>query len=95
MSQTFTELEIAESESIVGRWMVVLYNDEVHTLDEVITILMLATACDVDEAAIETWEAHNFGKAPVHFATKEECEGAAAVISSIGLKTTVSREWED
>ena len=49
----------------------------------------------VEEAEIETWEAHTYGKAPVHFSSKEECERAAGVIATIGVKTEVAPEWDD
>lgn len=78
-----------------GRWMVVIHNNDSNSMDEVIDIVMSATGCDVQEAAIEVWEAHTYGKAPVHFASRTECEDAASVISSIGVKTEVTPEWED
>jgi ATP-dependent Clp protease adaptor protein ClpS len=77
-----------------ARWMVVIYNNEINTLDEVIAILLDATGCTAEEAAIETWEAHTFGKASVHFASRNECEQVATMITSIGIRTDVSPEWE-
>lgn len=77
------------------RWMVVIYNNDTNSFDEVILAVMRATGCDEEEAAIEVWEAHTYGKAAVHFGSKEECEKAAKVIAAIGVKTTVSREWEE
>ena len=75
--------------------MVVIFNNEINSFDEVILALIQATGCDLEEAEIEAWEAHHYGKAPVHFADKEACLDAAAVISSIGVKTEVSPEWQD
>lgn len=75
--------------------MVVIFNNQTNTFDEVILALMRATGCDKAEAEIEAWEADHYGKAPVHFATKAECEQVASVISSIGVKTEVLPEWED
>jgi ATP-dependent Clp protease adaptor protein ClpS len=72
---------------------VVIHNNETNSVDEVVNILMIATDCDLEEAMIETWEAHHFGKANVHFAAKPVCEEAAQVISSIGVKTEVQPEW--
>jgi ATP-dependent Clp protease adaptor protein ClpS len=97
MSHTVLEPEISGSGpgNRDGRWMVVIFNNETNTLDEVMDALMRATGCDVDEAAIETWEAHHLGKAPVHFADKSECDEAAAVIAAIGVRTEVVPEWED
>lgn len=95
MSRTFLAPDVIERGTLTGRWMVVIYNNDVNTVDEVIAILMRATGCSVDEAAIETWEAHTFGKAQVHFAGRTECEVVAAMIGSIGVKTEVRPEWED
>jgi ATP-dependent Clp protease adaptor protein ClpS len=56
---------------------------------------MRATQCDEEEAFIEMWEAHTFGKAAVHFAGREECDKAAVIIASIGVKAEVMKEWND
>ena len=78
-----------------GRWMVLIFNNDLNSVDEVVQILMVATNCDVQEAFMEMWEAHTFGKAPVHFAARQECEQVAGVISSIGVRTRVQKEWEN
>jgi ATP-dependent Clp protease adapter protein ClpS len=75
--------------------MVVIFNNDTNSMEDVVEVLMRATGCDIQEAYIETWEAHTFGKAPVHFSAREECEEAAAEISAIGVKTEVCPEWED
>lgn len=77
------------------RWMVVIFNNDTNTVDEVQTILQLATGCDEEEAYIEMWEAHTFGKASVHFAGKDECESVAEIIRSIGIRTEVTQEWPE
>ena len=78
-----------------GRYMVVIHNDDITPYDAVISVLIAATGCDRQEAEIETWEAHTYGKAPVHFSSQEECEVAARVIASIGIKVNVLKEWDD
>lgn len=95
MSQTLLQPELSDAGTTRGRWMVVIYNNETNSFDEVILALMQATGCDVEEASIEAWEAHHYGKAPVHFAGKSECDETAAMISRIGVKTEVCPEWED
>lgn len=87
--------EIVETPAGTGRWMVVLFNNDHTAFDEVVSILMRATGCSANEAFIETWEAHHYGKAPCHFAERTECEVVAAMISSIGVRTQVRREWEE
>ena len=75
--------------------MVVIFNNDHNTMNEVVMILMTATGCDLEEARIETWEAHHYGKASVHFASKEECETVAETISSIGIQSEVTQEWPE
>ncbi|HTQ11837.1 MAG TPA: ATP-dependent Clp protease adaptor ClpS [Fimbriimonadaceae bacterium] len=95
MSQTAVDPKVDGPGIETGRWMVVIYNNDVTPFDMVIIVLMRATGCGAREAEIEAWEAHTFGKAPVHFSSKEECEKAAVIISSIGVKTEVCPEWND
>lgn len=70
-------------------WLVTVYNNEENTYDEVITILMIATGCDLEEAEIETWEIDHLGKSVVHQAGREECENAASIIAKIGIRVEV------
>jgi hypothetical protein len=77
-----------------SRWMVVILNNETNSMDEVIAVLVAATGCTIEEAAIEAWEAHTYGKASVHFASKPDCAVAASIIESIGVATNVVPEWE-
>ena len=95
MSHTLIKPLETDSTKVDGRWMVVIFNNDHNSMDEVISVLMRATGCGAEEAAIEMWEAHTFGKAPVHFAGRDECLSAAEVISSIGIVAEVSKEWAD
>ena len=95
MSHTLLEPEILGTDVGAGRWMVVIYDNDSNSMGEVIEILMIATGCTEQEAGIEMWEAHTFGKAPVHFAGKSECDEAAGIIGSIGIRTEVALEWND
>ena len=95
MSQTLEAPRIDGPDIGTGRWMVVIYNNDHTDFDTVIQALVRATGCDRQEAEIEAWEAHTFGKAPVHFSSKQDCETAAGVIRAVGVKTEVSPEWND
>lgn len=89
-------LPVSEDSGVkTGRWMVVIFNDDHTPYEAVIQILLIATECSLEEAQTETWEAHHFGQAPVHFAAKDECERVADIIGRIGVKTEVRKEWED
>jgi ATP-dependent Clp protease adapter protein ClpS len=95
MNHTVLQPEKTLSPTHVGRWKVTIFNNDTNSVDEVVFVLMRATGCDQSEAEMETWEAHTFGRAPVHFAKEAECRQAAQVIASIGVKAEVAREWED
>ena len=75
--------------------MAVIFNNDTNSMDEVVEILMVATLCDLEEASMEAWEADAFGKAPVHFASHDECVRICGTLGTIGLKTEVSKEWKD
>lgn len=96
MSQTVLNPEILDSNSIgSGRWMTVIFNNDTNGMDEVMLTIMQATGCDAEEAYCEMWEAHTYGKAPVHFASRAECEEVAKIISRIGVATEVTLEWQE
>ncbi len=67
-------------------WIVTVYDNPDNTYMEVITILMLATKCDAEEAQIETWEIDNLGQSIVHSDTEENCLDAAKIIATIGIR---------
>ena len=84
-----------ESPAIEDRFKVLIFDNDVTPFDAVVRVLMESTGCDVEEAYIETWEAHHYGKAPVHFAGEPACHAVAAIIGSIGVQTEVTKEWND
>jgi ATP-dependent Clp protease adapter protein ClpS len=94
MNQTQLAPETTDT-NLSGRWMTVIFNDDHTPMDLVVLTIMVATRCDATEAEIETWEAHHYGKAPIHFSSESECHQVASVLQSIGVKTEVCLEWED
>jgi ATP-dependent Clp protease adapter protein ClpS len=77
--------------STTGDWIVIVFNNEVNTVEEVIAILQKATGCSIQEAEMETWEVHHLGRSVVHHGDRAECDRAAAVISTIGIKVAVDK----
>lgn len=69
-----------------------MFNNETNTYDQVIDILMRATGCGFEEAALETWEIDHLGASVVHHGGEEICRDAAAVIATIGIRVEVSEE---
>jgi ATP-dependent Clp protease adapter protein ClpS len=80
------------STNATGHWVVVVFNNDYNTYDEVISILMIATGCSFDEAHMEAWEIDHLGKSVVHHGDKEECEDVASVVKQIGIRVEVSKE---
>ncbi|MBI1757578.1 MAG: ATP-dependent Clp protease adaptor ClpS [Fimbriimonas ginsengisoli] len=95
MSQTVLEPELSLDTLGQSRWMVTIFNNDTNSFAEVIAILIEATGCTIEEAQIEAWEAHTYGKAPVHFGALKVCDEAAGVISRIGVRAQVTPEWEN
>ena len=68
---------------------VVLFNDELHTFDEVIGQIIKATGCDQSRAEALTWEVHNTGKAIVFEGAMPECVSVSSVLEEIELSTRI------
>lgn len=70
-------------------WRVILYNDDIHTFDEVIGQLIKALSCTVEHAEKLTMKVHNEGKAKVFEGTFEECFEVNSVLKEIELVTEI------
>src|SRR6266581_3171669 len=73
----------------LDHFIVIVFNNEVNTVDEVIAILQKATGCSLEEAEMETWEIHFTGRSVVHHGDHAECERAAGIIATIGIRVAV------
>lgn len=79
-------------DQIGSGYIVIVYDNDKNTYDQVIGILMKATACTLEEAEIETWEVDNLGKSVVHHGSQQECERAGSIIRTIGIRVEVVEE---
>lgn len=68
---------------------VILFNDEVHTFDEVIGQIIKATGCDLARAEALTWEVHNAGKAVIYEGEMTRCVQISSVLEEIELMTQI------
>ena len=68
---------------------VVVYNDEVHSFEEVIHQLMKATGCTRADAASRSIEIDSAGRTIVGKGALEHCESIRRVIAEIGLTVAV------
>jgi ATP-dependent Clp protease adaptor protein ClpS len=89
-------LEIIENETGLKKeldnpWQAVLFNDEVHSFDEVILQIQKATGYSLERATELTWRVHRSGKAVVYIGAKADCEKVAGVLKQIQLITQVEK----
>jgi ATP-dependent Clp protease adapter protein ClpS len=68
---------------------VILFNDEVHTFDEVIHQIIKATGCDGAKAEALTMEVHATGKAAVYEGPMTECLHVSGILEEIALHTQI------
>ena len=86
-------VERANKEQNTGAgFIVIVYDNDTNTYDQVIHILQVATACTHEEAYVEAWEVDNLGKSVVHHGGKEECERVTGIIRQIGIRVEVVEE---
>jgi len=66
-------------------WKVILYNDDIHSFDEVILQLIKALGCSSHKAEDIAFEAHTKGKAIAFSGAFDECFRVAGVLREIQL----------
>lgn len=81
--------EEATEEHLDEPWRVILYNDEIHTFQEVIQQLVKATGCSSGRAEKLAWQVHSEGKATVYRGDFEDCFEVQAVLKEIQLVTEI------
>lgn len=86
-----TKKDTADKNPKIRRpWQVVLYNDDVHTFDEVILQVQKAVGCSLLEATRITMEAHFKGKAVAYSGEFARCNQVAGVLREIGLVVEIA-----
>src|SRR5439155_4849110 len=69
---------------------VLLFNDNIHTFDEVIMQVSKATGCSEQRAEKVAWEVHTKGKSIVYDGDISECLRVSSVLEEIALHTQVT-----
>lgn len=81
---------ITGTANITGRpCNIILFNDEVHTGNEVVSQIMKATGYPFDKASEIMWEAHSNGRAIVFSGNRERCELVESILAEIKLSTQI------
>lgn len=68
---------------------VILFNDEIHTFDDVITQIIKATKCSQTRAESLTHEVHTKGRACVYGGDLLKCLQVSGVLEEIKLMTHI------
>jgi ATP-dependent Clp protease adaptor protein ClpS len=68
---------------------VILFNDEIHTFDEVIAQLIKATQCTASRAEALAMEVHTNGKAVVFSGELARCVEVSGILEEIRLMTQI------
>jgi len=87
--QTIHERDVDNDTLIQSPAKVILFNDEIHTFEEVIGQLIKALRCDTATAEGLTWEVHSKGKANVFEGPMNECVKVSSVLEEIALHTQI------
>ena len=85
-----SEAESSRTEE-TGAWIVILYNCDCHTFDEVILQLQKSTSCGLEKAELIAAEAHLQGRAIAYTGESRECERVAASLRSIKLQVETDK----
>ncbi len=70
-------------------WKVILFNDDIHTFEEVIHQIVKATGCSTSEAEGHAWKVHLKGKTCVFDGLFEKCLSVQGVLREIALVTEI------
>lgn len=67
-------------------WVVILFNDDYHSFDQVIAQVQKATGCSEAEAFQITYTAHTQGQAVAYVGERPACERVANILREIDLR---------
>lgn len=84
-----TEEQTEEEDSVDTPWRLILFDDDIHTFEEVIYQLIKALGCSVEKAREMTFKVHNEGKTLVYEGAFEECLKINSVLQEIQLITEI------
>lgn len=84
-----TETLLATETEVLLPSKVILYNDEIHTFDEVIFQLVKATGCTAAQAEDLAFEVDTRGLACVYEGEMTQCLRVSSVLEEIALHTEI------
>ena len=72
-------------------YVVILYNDDTHSLDEVVEQTQIATGYEIERCIRIVLEAHTQGRAIAYTGSEAECERVARILRQIRLQVETDR----
>ena len=87
-SPQITILEEEKTDISLGS-RVILFNDDWHSFEEVISQIVKATKCSFIEARDKTFEVHVNGKAVVYSGEMSDCLRVSGILEEILLHTQI------
>ncbi len=81
--------EFYDETLIDSAYRVFLFNDDIHTFDEVIFQLIKAINCSIAKARTLAFEVHVKGKAMVFSGEMVNCLKVSSILEEIGLHTQI------
>jgi ATP-dependent Clp protease adapter protein ClpS len=91
MSQVLLDIGVDTTNKVsLGKpYKVILFNDEIHSIDEVASQIIKAIHCSGEEAMTKTMEVHETGSSVIIVAGLERCEHVESILSEIRLGTKI------
>ncbi len=84
--------EFEEESTFDNPYKVILFNDEIHSFDEVIVQLIKAIKCSYEEARAIAFEVHVKGKCLVFIGGISDCLKVSSILEEIALHTQIQSE---
>lgn len=91
-SQSGEQIQTGTLETLgdtLDAYRVILFNDDVHTFDEVIFQIIKAIQCSRTKAEKHTWEVHTKGRSLVYAGTLSACLKVSSILEEIDLRTEI------
>ena len=74
-----------------GPFVVILYSDDYHAIDEVVAQLQKATGYPIERCVGIMFEAHTRGRSIAYTGSQEACDRAARILRQIRLQVETDR----
>ena len=81
--------DVDDEVAVETPWRVILYDDDIHTFEEVIVQLMKAVGCTVEQGERHAWTVHTQGKDCVYQGDFFDCFRVQGVLREIQLVTEI------